>query len=202
MGVGHLKQGGRPSCHEHQIATPPHCQGGHMVLGLSKEIIKDRRQYYINKVKTPLMRVIIKLCMRYPVPTKENCKWPNAHALIDVWCEFFQYEDNPAHPDPEKHPDFGREALFRAIERITICEYEHDHYYRDRMDWFVEKLVEKYLSGEWHPRMPIRPDRRVCWDEPIDQDRMLSWLEWQKYREAGKSEQANTRRIDTFAFGR
>jgi len=141
------------------------------------DILKHRRQYFINKVKAPLMsamvaftnghgkspiawittaialvRIVIHV-NRYPKPTRENTRKLKTHVLLDIWDDFFKYEHNK-----------GRDPLFQAIRRIFIGEYEHDRYYADRIDWFVEKIVEKYQSGEWPPRRPGRP--YTCWAEP------------------------------------
>jgi len=120
---------------------------------LKDDILIHRRGFFINKVKAPLMKIMIKLANLYPNPTKENTRKPNTHALIDVWDEFFEHEDNPM-----------RDGLFRAIRRLSIGEYEHDPYYGNRIDWFLEKLVEKYLNGEWIPRKAWSPTG--CWNEP------------------------------------
>ena len=139
---------------------------------LYNDILKDRRQYFIDKVKAPLMSNLIKfvsksswigtlialisiirLIRKYPEPTRENTRKPNTHAWIDIWDEFFKYEDNP-----------GRNLLFRAIRKIFICEYEHDSYYSSRIDRMLEWWLEKYQNGEYNKRMPWNP--LACWNEP------------------------------------
>jgi len=142
--------------------------------GLSDDILIHRRGFFIRNVKAPLVKNlvkfasnktswigsifaligIIKLCKKYPEPKKENTVKPNTHALIDIWDEFFEYEVNNPHTD----------ALFRALRRLSLGEYEHDPYYANRIDWFIEKLAEKYLSGEWKPREAYAPTG--FWREP------------------------------------
>lgn len=136
------------------------------------------RQYIIKKVKKPLMGAIIGLgkrgswlsmlialiqivrtIKRYPDPTRENCIQPNSHKLFDIEDKFFGYEDNPPHPrHPKKYPNHGREQLFRALFKLFIAEYEHDPYYRFRIDWMLEE-IEK---SNWRPRARIPMD---CWKE-------------------------------------
>lgn len=140
---------------------------------LTDDILIHRRRFFIVDVKAPLARSLSKLASgklswigslftlikivilirRYPEPTHENAQYPNTHILIDLWDLFFLYEDNR-----------GKNFLFRAIRRLVLCEYEHDPYYRSRIDWFIEKLVEKYNGGEWTSRKPWSPIGH--WTEP------------------------------------
>ncbi len=111
------------------------------------------RQYVINHIKAPLEKAIIglgnriswlgmllaliqvvRIARRYPEPTKELTFLPHTHLLLDIEKRFFENEDNP-----------GREALFRAMWRMFIVEYEHDPYYQVRIDWIVEQIVK----GGW-----------------------------------------------------
>ncbi|KKN72892.1 hypothetical protein LCGC14_0405960 [marine sediment metagenome] len=107
-----------------------------------------KRQYVIDKIKKPLMKAIVTLAMRYPEATKDHTLLPKTHILIDIQNKFFEYENNK-----------GRDALFRAMWRMFIIEYEHDGYYRDRIDWVIEEIVK---SG-WGIR-PIRFPVK-CWKE-------------------------------------
>jgi len=127
------------------------------------------RQYVIEKIKTPLMKSIvafgkggswlgmlialiqiIRTAKKYPVPSEEIVQHPNTLILLDIQEKFFRYEDNP-----------GRNALFRAIWRIFIDEYEHDPYYRYRIDWVLEEVSKT----DWLPREM----REVqCWNGPTD----------------------------------
>lgn len=140
---------------------------------LADDILIHRRRFFIMDVKEPLRKYLVKftsgtlswigapltlikivvLIRRYPEPTHENARHPNTHILIDLWDLFFRYEDNP-----------GRRLLFCAIRKLVLCTYEHDPYYARRIDWFVEKLVEKYLSKEWRPRKAYSPTGH--WTEP------------------------------------
>ena len=114
-----------------------------------------KRNYVIEKIKAPLLKTIVSLATRYPIPTKALTATPNTHYLLDMEEKFFKYENNK-----------GRNALFRALWRIFIVEYEHDRYYRDRIDWFIEELVEAVKRGRWEPRQAGHPKR--CWKEKYD----------------------------------
>ena len=103
----------------------------------------------IDKIKTPIMKAIIKLAMRYPEPTKDHTLLPKTHILIDIQNKFFEYQAVTS-----------RTPLFRAMWRMFIVEYEHDPYYRDRIDWVIEEIVK---SG-WGVR-PIKFPKK-CWKEP------------------------------------
>ena len=108
----------------------------------------SKRDYIIEKVKAPLMAKIISLANKYPDPTRENCVQPNSRILFDIWDLFLEYEHNP-----------GREALFDAAFKLLIAEYEHDPYYRFRLDWMLEEIEKR----EWQPRSRIPMN---CWNEP------------------------------------
>src|SRR3990167_2775069 len=117
---------------------------------VTKVILKDKRKYFIDKVKAPLLKAIVTLANRYPVPNKYNISDPFALAWIDIWDKFFEMEDNP-----------GREPLFRAIERVGICEPGHDPYYRDRMLVLAELFLEAIMDGKIKPRSLDHPED--CW---------------------------------------
>ncbi len=106
----------------------------------------NMREYIIDKAKKPLMRAIVVLANRYPEPTRDNCLNPNSHLLLDIQDKFLEYETNS-----------GRIELFKAIFRIFIGEYEHDPYYRSRINWFFEEIVELTMNGKWAPRGMMRP---------------------------------------------
>lgn len=105
------------------------------------------RKYVMDKVKKPLMKAIVTLAQRYPDPTRENCIQSNSHILFDIRDKFFEYERND-----------GRKPLFEAIFKLLIAEYEHDPYYRFRLDWVLEQ-IEK---SDWKPRPRIPME---CWTE-------------------------------------
>jgi len=88
---------------------------------------------------------------RLPEPTLENTSLENTHHLIRIRDEFFRYENNP-----------GRNASFRVIWKFFIWMYELDAYYRDRIDWVIEKLYALY--GVWQPRSQFKP-RITYWRE-------------------------------------
>lgn len=117
-----------------------------------------KRKFFIDKVKKPLMEAIINLAMKYPEPTKENTCIRNTAKLLDIQDKFFEYEDNP-----------GRDALFRALWRMFIVEYEHDGYYRYRLDWILEEVNR----CDWEPR---KLRRETCWKEPASVKSKNRWI--------------------------
>jgi hypothetical protein len=121
------------------------------VSSLARYILRDRRRYFIDKVKAPLLMAIVKYALRYPEPTRENIKKHNSLILLEIWEAFERYNQVKPH-------------LFHAAKRLSIGEYEHDGVYSSRMDWLLEKLVEKHNSGEWWPRKPWLP--ADFWEEP------------------------------------
>lgn len=109
----------------------------------------DLRQYVVEKIKAPLRKAMVTLAKRYPEPTLENLVHPNSFILLALSEKFLEYEDNPSRID-----------MFRAIWRMFIAEYEHDSYYRHRIDWLVEEIA----NSDWKPRPLNHPDH--CWKEP------------------------------------
>lgn len=107
------------------------------------------RQYVIDKIKKPMMKAIITLASRYPEPIRENTRIQNTHILLEIKDKFFECEDNPC-----------RKALFEALWKILIIEYEHDIYYRQRIDWMLEQIIE----SEWDFKKKNYPEK--CWKEP------------------------------------
>jgi len=125
---------------------------------LSHQMLRGEGRSIIMKTKRALIKAIVTLAMRfYPEPTYENCASGNSKELLDIAEQFCAYEDNR-----------GRLPLFRALWRIVIDEYEHDPYYRFRMDWVVEELAEAVIDGRWKPRAPFRKEQYWC--EPVQQD--------------------------------
>ncbi len=110
------------------------------------------RDYVIDKIKKPMIKALIVLANRYPEPTRDNTLNQNSHLLFDIRDKFLEYEDG------------GRRELFNAIFKLLIVEYEHDPYYRSRINWVIEELVEATMDGKWLPRGENRPIS--CWREP------------------------------------
>ncbi len=106
------------------------------------------RQYFIDKVKAPLRKVIILIAKRIPNVTKENTRYRNTYTLIDIFDRFFEHERNA-----------GREGMFRAVFKIFLFEIEHDVYYRDRFNWFLEEIIKVILRGEWEERTNGYPNK-------------------------------------------
>ena len=121
-------------------------------MNLSDWMLKEQRQYVIDKIKKPIMKALCILANRLPEPTKENTIYPNTQTLLRVWDRFLEMEDNP-----------GRRPLFESIKRIMVSEYEHDIYYSDRMQVFLELWLEEVMKGNWKPRYPGHPES--CWKD-------------------------------------
>ena len=146
-----------------------------MVIGnslLTVDMIVTRREYFIKKVKSPLMKGLIactsgcsKLLIplhvigiviaitRFTEPSRENCRKQMSKVLMDIWDEFEKWENNP-----------GRAPLFKAARKISLCITESDNYYSQRLTWFILKLVLKYLLGEWPAHESWTPE--MCWTNP------------------------------------
>lgn len=117
------------------------------VTDVTRFILKERRQYFIDKVKAPIRKALVILADRYPEPTMDNVTHPNDKVWLRIWGRFFQMEDNP-----------GREPLFKAIRKVSICEPAHDPYYRDRQQVILEEWLTEVLEGHWKPRSLDHPE--------------------------------------------
>jgi len=118
--------------------------------------VKNPLRFAITAAKTfsEIFTVLKASAKRIPVElTRERCKNTNTLVLFDIEDKFFKYEDNKA-----------REDLFRAAFKIYKGEVEHDSYYRNRGDWFLEEQIKAILDGKWQPRPEDTPHH--CWNEP------------------------------------
>ena len=113
---------------------------------LKTDIMIHRRDSFIKYASQPLRLAIILYGKKFPEPTRENCKNPVALVLLDIWDEFFELEDNP-----------GRDALFKALRRISVGTIETMDYYEQRFTWFLMKLTMAYMDGRWQPNLPCSP---------------------------------------------
>ncbi len=117
---------------------------------LKNEINKsERRDYYIEKVNSPLRKAAIMLANRYPEPTMENLSHLNSRKMLTIRNKYFEYEGNP----------YVKELL-GAVFRVLIAKIEHSPNYRDRFSWLVEELI----ISDWKPRSFGHPNQ--LWNEP------------------------------------
>uniref|UniRef100_A0A6M3LIU3 Uncharacterized protein n=1 Tax=viral metagenome TaxID=1070528 RepID=A0A6M3LIU3_9ZZZZ len=140
---------------------------------LKLDILVHRRGYFKDKVKAPLMKSvdfiscgkfgycmavwhafqIVRLCMKYPEPTRENCKNPDSIVMLDTFEEFFKWERNEY-----------RDPFFKLVRRIVVGTLEHCDYDSQRISWFLMKLTNAYMEGRWKPHLPCTPF--ICWNDP------------------------------------
>lgn len=112
-----------------------HYRGEPLLIPYHRQLLRgSMRKYVIDKVKKPLKKAIATLANRYPEPTRENTVNPNTHILMDIRDEFLEREGNST--------SLG---LFKALFRMFIAEYEHDPYYRLRIDW----IMERWSQSPW-----------------------------------------------------
>jgi hypothetical protein len=107
------------------------------------------RRFFIRKVKDPLRKVIVMVARRVPEISKKNTTYIGTHVLIDIFDKFWEHERNPG----------DRAAMFHAAFKMFLLEIEHDKYYRDRFNWFLEEIIKSILRGEWQPRMEGEPSQ-------------------------------------------
>ena len=107
----------------------------------------ELRNYVIKRVKAPLRKCLVLVANRLPLLNRENTRFRNTHTLMTIFDKFMEYENNP-----------GREEMFRAAFKLFLMEIEHDVYYRDRFNWFLEEVIKAILRGDWEERTNGHPD--------------------------------------------
>jgi len=112
--------------------------------------------WVLTKSLEAVAPLIIKAAEKIPEPTKGNTGQTNSHVLIDLRDSFFIYLDMAETCRTYK--------LLRAVWNLIIIKYDQVNLYRHMFDWFIEKLIEKYQSGEWEPR-PQRSPGIEYWKE-------------------------------------
>ena len=103
--------------------------------------MKERIDYFVEKVNEPLAKAIVILAGRYPEPTRENLVHPNSLILLDILDEYLQHDTNER-----------RRELFKAVFRIAIAKYEHSPNYRYPIDFILKEIFVR----EWKPWNPNR----------------------------------------------
>jgi len=114
---------------------------------LRREIMKTKRDYFMNHVKKPLRLGLIEIGKRFPVPERNDCTRPNTPVLLAIREEFFNHHHN-------NNGGNGRDDMFDAAFRVLICVYESDPYYSQLFDWFIKQIID----SDWkfknpHPMM-------------------------------------------------
>lgn len=120
---------------------------------LFQTIIKDNFDYFIEKVKAPMMNTIIQLGKLWPTPTWENLVHPNAHLLLKHMEEYEEYEQIEG----------VRKEMMLTAFKVVIDVYDHDVVYRKRLDNLIESIVDDVIKGRWQPN--------------LDESRLLLWSE-------------------------
>lgn len=154
---------------------------------VTTQILLTKRNYFIHKVKAPLMEAIIKLgnsrwwerafilfdivklIRLYPEVTRTNTTDKNTLACLSIVEKFNSY-----------HKNRMRQPLFEQFYKLMLPEIAHDLYYNSIFSWWVEEIIKKILAGEWEPRpedwppcgdktFMKNPDKypgESWWDEP------------------------------------
>jgi len=109
----------------------------------------DLGRLVVEKIKNPLRKLLIITSKRLPELTKENLLHPNSHILMKIKADFLVRDKSEG----------GRHEMFDAALKLLIAEYEHDPYYRDRFDWFLNEIKK----SNWKPWVESRQMR--CWSK-------------------------------------
>ena len=118
------------------------------VVRLKECFINIVDDYYNGNLGVGTAREAIKaitIARKIPVPTKENCKYPNSHILIDIRDEFFENLDMPTRYMPLWF-------LFNG----AIIIYEYDPPYRHFIDYLLKSIKN---NPDWLPLATGYPNR-------------------------------------------
>jgi|TARA_Y100000310_G_scaffold220623_1_gene222179 DNA/RNA-binding domain of Phe-tRNA-synthetase-like protein len=112
---------------------------------LRQEINEENREYYINEVNEPLVKLIQLYAMKFPKPARDGDKHKIVHPvslrLLEIQERFLEFENNPR-----------LRRLGEAIFRILIDKVEHSPNYRDRFSWLLEEFSEGMKARPYgHP---------------------------------------------------
>lgn len=155
---------------------------------MKDDILRVRRDYFINYIKAPVRRAAVALVTshnrfvkffflilllwkvaKYPEPTVESCHKHNSKELLRIWDKFMWYEDNPGFK--------GTTFIFRLLRKLSVCIYESDDYYAQRIGWLVEEVSKSVSDKSWRLLPPHQPFG--CWIEPevvTAQNKMISQM--------------------------
>ena len=111
------------------------------------------RGYVIRMIKAPLEKAIILAARRMPDPTRENVGRHNALVLMDIRDEFFKHYINPS-----------KMKLYQAAIKIGIGIVAHDAHHGWILSWWIDKLVEERMKGNWIPKAETF-SRAGCWQD-------------------------------------
>lgn len=97
------------------------------------------RGYVMKEINKPLLKAIITIANRLPVPTRENCRHSNTLILFDAWDKF-------------KKCNKIRTDFIDAIFKILIYKCEVDPVYR----FFLNVLLLGIYESDWdYSEQPI-----------------------------------------------
>ena len=150
-------------------------------ISITQDILVNRRQYFIKKVKAPLLNNILSikrghwwnklrafisafsLIEKYPAPTKGNISETNTLVCLDIAEKFNKYYNN-----------WMRKPLFNVVYRLFFGTTAHDLHYASVRDWWAEEIVKAILAGKWQLRQEGWPEKHYTqnptvielWTEP------------------------------------
>jgi hypothetical protein len=134
---------------------------GRKVNSLTSYVLRDRHDFVIDFIKSPLRKHIIRIANRLPFGvTKDNASLPNTYRILDTGEWFFsQLKRNK---NTELYM-IGKERadMFRAIFKLVAFVIEHDPWMRfiaNRVFWHLieigwdfdtnPQIHHKYWAGE------------------------------------------------------
>lgn len=111
---------------------------------LKQSINGSKRGFYIEKVWSPLKKIVIFFARRCDIPTHDNVTTKEAHLLLEWRDDFFRCW--------KVHPN---EDFFDALWVLAIDKCEHSPNWLQMLSW----IFWKYEGSDWkrfitHRQMP------------------------------------------------
>ena len=133
-------------------------------MSISTEINITKRNYFIQKVKGPLLKAIRVLAMRYLVPRRGELEWESSRRIFDAWQNI-----KKAHYNSSRNRDIDAAFI------IAINENESDGYYAYLFYRVVLELKDLGFEDRGFPLWQY-------WNDLPEEMKAESIEEWQEKR--------------------
>ncbi len=125
------------------------------VRSMRQQIIDDNFDYFVEKVKKPMMLAIVKLGKLWPEPKWNNLDHPSSQILLEAMEQYVKFE----------RIEGIRKDMMMTAFRVVIAVYDHDPFYRHRLRWLIKLLTTATATVRWNMDEEAVPFPHL-WDGP------------------------------------
>ncbi|KKL08483.1 hypothetical protein LCGC14_2575420 [marine sediment metagenome] len=126
-----------------------------MVRTMRQQIIDDKFDYFVKKVKLPTMLTIVQLGKLWPKPKWNNLDQPSSQILLEAMEQYVKFE----------RIEGIRKDMMMTAFRVIIAVYDHDSFYRHRLRWLIKLLTTATSTVRWNMDEEAVPTPHL-WDGP------------------------------------